>query len=147
MHTRIFRSKWVLALGALIVTAGLAQAMFFSKPPKDLDLSRTKTTEQGRYVGTVEPGLSHLAVRTLHTWTVALRTPAGAPVEGAQVKIDGNMPQHGHGLPTKPKVTKSLGDGRYLVEGMKFNMRGWWTLTVEVNGAAGADKVTFNIVL
>lgn len=57
------------------------------------------------------------------------------------------MPQHGHGLPTTPQVTKNLGNGRCLIEGVKFNMRGWWTFELAVDGEDGADVVTFNIVL
>ncbi len=57
------------------------------------------------------------------------------------------MPQHGHGLPTAPQVTKNLGDGRYRIEGVKFNMSGWWTFEVAVDSADGSDSVTFNIVL
>jgi hypothetical protein len=34
-----------------------------------------------------------------------------------------------------------------MVDGMKFNMDGWWTLTVSIDGAAGADTATFNLVL
>ena len=55
--------------------------------------------------------------------------------------------QHGHGLPTQPQVTQTLGNGRYLLEGMKFNMPGWWTLTVKVDGPDGRDETTFNLVL
>ena len=36
------------------------------------------------------------------------------------------MPEHGHGFPTVPEVTEYLGDGKYLVEGLKFSMPGWW---------------------
>src|SRR4249920_3274177 len=32
---------------------------------------------------------------------------------------DGGMPQHGHGLPTRPVVSRELADGTYLMEGMK----------------------------
>ena len=44
-------------------------------------------------------------------------------------------------------MTKNLGNGRYRIEGVKFNMRGWWTFELAVDGADGADIVTFNIVL
>jgi hypothetical protein len=57
------------------------------------------------------------------------------------------MPQHGHGLPTQPLVTAYLGDGTYLVEGMKFQMGGWWVVdfTIEANGQS--DTVRFNLSL
>jgi hypothetical protein len=57
------------------------------------------------------------------------------------------MPQHGHGLPTKPVVTRTLGDGTYVVDGMKFNMGGWWIVTVGIDGESGRDVVTFNLKL
>jgi hypothetical protein len=57
------------------------------------------------------------------------------------------MPQHGHGLPTKPAVTRRLGEGDHLVEGMKFNMGGWWVVKFQVAGPQGSDVVTFNLKL
>ena len=52
-----------------------------------------------------------------------------------------------YGLPTKPEVTTDLGKGAHLIEGMKFNMPGWWTLTVSIEGPSGDDTATFNLVL
>jgi hypothetical protein len=57
------------------------------------------------------------------------------------------MPQHGHGFPTHPKVTKELGDGRYLLEGMKFSMSGWWEIKLKIESAVGTDNITFNTVI
>ena len=57
------------------------------------------------------------------------------------------MPQHGHGLPTRPQVTRELADGTYLLEGMKFSMTGWWEIKLAIEATAGADKVTFNRVV
>ena len=111
------------ALTATFLAAGAAQAFIFSRPPSDLDLRLSKPTEHGLYVSTIEPGISPLVVRRMHSWTVALTTPQGEPVEQARVTVTGGMPQHGHGLPTKPTVTPQA-NGRYLVEGMKFNMGG-----------------------
>lgn len=76
-----------------------------------------------------------------------VETPEGEPVESATVLVDGDMPQHGHGLPTQPLVTEYLGHGDYLVEGMKFQMDGWWVIdfTIEANGQR--DVVHFNLLL
>jgi hypothetical protein len=30
---------------------------------------------------------------------------------------------------------------------VRFNMGGWWELTLTITGAAGADRVTFNLHL
>jgi hypothetical protein len=68
-------------------------------------------------------------------------------VDGCTITVDGGMPQHGHGLPTKPRVTRALGNGDHLVEGMKFNMGGWWVVKFAVAGEAGRDSVVFNLKL
>ena len=51
-------------------------------------------------------------------------------------------PQHGHGLPTVPKVMSQDAEGRAIVGGVRFNMPGWWELKVHVDGAAGEDTAT-----
>lgn len=137
------RLLWLLPV-ALI---GVGVAAIMQPPPADLDLSLTRTTEHGLYIGTLEPAVSPIPVGTIQSWTIAVTTPDGKPVEHADLSIDGGMPQHGHGLPTEPQVTEELGGGRYTVEGMKFNMPGWWTLTLKVTGAAGTDSATFNLTL
>jgi hypothetical protein len=57
------------------------------------------------------------------------------------------MPEHGHGLPTQPRVRRALGDGVYEIEGLRFNMGGWWELKLAIESPAGADSVTFNLSL
>jgi hypothetical protein len=141
------RLLWIMPVVALIGVGGIGFAAMMQPPPADLDLSLTQATEHGLYIGTLEPGASPIPVGTIQTWTIAVTTPDGQPVEHADLSIDGGMPQHGHGLPTEPQVTEELGGGRYRVEGMKFNMPGWWTITLSVSGAAGTDSATFNLTL
>jgi hypothetical protein len=57
------------------------------------------------------------------------------------------MPQHGHGLPTAPQVTEYLGNGDYLVEGMKFQMGGWWEVRFNITAGDLNDTITFNLTL
>ncbi len=57
------------------------------------------------------------------------------------------MPQHGHGLPTKPVVTGPLDSGDYLVQGLKFNMGGWWVVKFRIMAPATPDPVFFNLSL
>jgi hypothetical protein len=78
---------------------------------------------------------------------VALRDEKGRAVDGATITVDGGMPEHGHGLPTKPRVTKNAGNGMYVIEGVRFNMGGWWEFRLAIAGNAGADTVTFNLAL
>ena len=140
------RLLWLLPV-LLIGVGGFKVAAMLQPPPADLDLSLTQATEQGLYIGTLEPSASPIPVGQIQTWTVAVTLPDGQPLEHADLSIDGGMPQHGHGLPTEPQVTEDLGGGRYRVEGLKFNMPGWWTIRLSVSAAAGTDSATFNLSL
>jgi hypothetical protein len=91
----------------------------------------------------VEP----LRVRRLQTVPVRISDAQGRPVENAVIAVDGGMPEHGHGLPTQPRVTRSLGAGLYEIEGVRFSMGGWWELKLAIDSPAGADRVTFNLSL
>ena len=114
--------------------------------PRDLDTATSKMTDHGRYRAGIAPEAPPVRINRIHRWILSLRTPDGKPVANAVISVDGGMPAHGHGLPTAPRVTKYLGDGRYLVDGMKFNMAGWWQLRFAIAGD-NPDSVTFNMVL
>lgn len=132
------------AAAAIAATAALSAC---AKPPGGLDLARDKASHGGLYrVAVVAPSPAP-AVNQLHAWQVRLAGADGRPIQGARFVVAGGMPQHGHGYPTKPRVTRELGDGSYLLEGMKFSMTGWWTLELGIDGERGADKVAFNIVV
>ena len=121
--------------------------MMFAEPPADLDWSRTRMSEGGHYRGTIRPQNDTIPKGKLHSWTLHLESPDGSPVKVEQVAVNGGMPQHGHGLPTSPRVTRGLGNGDHLVEGLKFNMGGWWVVRFAVSSSAGTDTVTFNLSL
>ena len=88
-----------------------------------------------------------LRPRRMHAVRVAIADVEGRPVEDATIQIDGGMPEHGHGLPTRPRVTRSLGNGLYEIEGVRFNMGGWWEFKLAITAASGSDIVTFNLAL
>ncbi|WDR01771.1 hypothetical protein PSQ19_13650 [Devosia algicola] len=87
-------------------------------PPSDLDLSLSKATDHAHYVASLAPDHSPIPVGAIHNWTVRITQLDGEPVDAATITIDGGMPQHGHGLPTRPVVTTDLGNGSHLIEGM-----------------------------
>ncbi|KLK90481.1 hypothetical protein AA309_25570 [Microvirga vignae] len=138
----------LFGISALVLAAGIAAAgAMMRSVPDNLDLALEKPTAAGLYKAAIAPEAASIVVGSMHAWTATVRTPSGSPVKAARIGINGGMPRHGHGLPTSPQVTRSLGDGRYLIEGMKFNMRGWWTLDLAIDGPKGPDTVTFNLVL
>jgi hypothetical protein len=118
-----------------------------SSPPTNLDLTLAHPTQESRYMVELVPPATPPAINQMHSWQIKLASPTGQPVSHAHISVDGGMPQHGHGLPTQPQVTKELADGTYLLEGMKFSMTGWWEIKLRIDGSSGIDKVTFNTVV
>lgn len=126
----------------------LATSLFFSAythaAVESEDTSTTKNSTHYRvsYTSKVEP----LPLNHIHSWELYVETLDGKPVENATITIYGGMPMHKHDLPTQPVVTE-LGDGDYLVEGMKFSMLGTWKIWVQVQAGEFTDTVTFYIEL
>ena len=121
--------------------------MRFNPPPADLNLATTRVTDKGLYEVSFTPATDPIAINQIHSWTLHVETPEGKAVENAQITVDGGMPQHGHGLPTRPQVTQDLGNGDYLVEGLKFQMIGWWEVRYTITASEQSDSITFNLVL
>jgi hypothetical protein len=133
-----------IAAAAALTATG---CMMFTKAPQNLDYSRTQLSSRGVYRGTFQPIPDSIRVGRLHSWRLHLETADGKPLDDATIAVDGGMPQHGHGLPTKPRVTRQLDNGDRIVDGMKFNMGGWWVVKFRVASTLGADSVTFNLKL
>ena len=118
--------------------------------PANLDLTATQPSHEGKFTVSYKSDLDPVTINKLHTWTLHVADAAGKPMDNATVAIDGGMPEHNHGMPTQPIVTP-LGAGDYRAEGMKFQMPGWWTVTVTVTDTVGAaaqpDSATFNLLL
>ncbi|WP_341891664.1 FixH family protein [Variovorax sp. YR752] len=131
----------------LVLTTTFAVALTACAAPKDLDLSLRHPSAQGTYIVQMQPPAAQPAIGQLHAWQITLSSPDGAPVRHARIAVDGGMPQHGHGLPTRPQVTRELADGTYLMEGMKFSMTGWWEIKLAIESAAGQDTAVFNTVI
>ena len=105
-----------------------------------------RSSANGVYVATLEAA-RELRPRQMQTVRVAIRDAEGRAVDGATVTIDGGMPEHGHGLPTRPRMTRTVSAGTYEIEGVRFNMGGWWEFKVTITSERGADTVTFNLSL
>jgi hypothetical protein len=143
---------FVLALTAAVGATGCGHLMMMMHGKS---VPRPSATEFGtgprasaarQFTATLQPD-QPLRARRLQTVRVAITDAAGRPVDDATIEVDGGMPEHGHGLPTRPRVTRALGDGLYEIEGVRFNMGGWWELKLAISALAGSDIVTFNLDL
>lgn len=145
--TRALRT-FILIVGLIVIGGGILVAIWMMLlPSPGLDLSRSKASTRGIFQLAIEPEANSVNQGEIHSWFVTIKTKSGAAVNDAQIEVGGGMPDHNHGLPTRPKVTARLGDGRYRVEGVKFSMSGWWELRFAVSAAAGTDAATFNLLL
>jgi hypothetical protein len=104
-------------------------------------------SEEGLFVGSWVSVPGTPPINVVHEWVIHVETVAGEPVEGATVRLNGDMPAHGHGMPTQPEVTADLGDGDYRVEGMAFQMGGYWIIDVTVTVGSQTDLIRFGLEL
>ena len=105
-----------------------------------------RSSANSLYVATIETTKA-LKPRQMQSVIVKVTDKDGVPVDGAKLTIDGGMPQHGHGLPTRPRMTRAVTPGAYEIEGVRFNMGGWWEFKVTIATERGEDTVTFNLSL
>jgi len=106
--------------------------------------SMTEVSKNGLFQVTIQSDEAPLPLNRIHGWTAHITTPEGRVVDDAMVMVYGGMPEHKHGFPSKPQVTANLGNGRYRIEGVKFNMPGRWEIWINVRALDKDDKVIFS---
>ena len=137
----------IVAAAVYFVAMNRMMARLNSEVPSDLDISSTRVSDNDLFRVSYVSSPEVVPVNQMHQWTLRVETADGQPVEDATITVDGDMPQHGHGLPTRPQVTKNLGNGDYLVEGLKFQMGGWWVMDFTISADGQTDAVHFNMML
>jgi hypothetical protein len=135
------------ALIAIVLAVLSAMDWGMSSMPANLDFSTTRTSTNGVFRAAIRPAVNPIPINTLHSWTLHVETPDGKPIENAMITLHGDMPQHGHGMPTTPVVSSYLGQGNYAVDGMKFQMAGWWVVDFDLTAGDMTDQVRFNLLL
>lgn len=117
----------------------------------DMKMPSTKKSMAGFYVVSYESEENPLPLNKIHSWTVDVKTSDGNSLSDANIAVEGLMPAHGHGFPTMPRATENLGDGRYLVEGIKFHMPGHWIVSFKITegqtSPAPEDAVSFDLMV
>jgi hypothetical protein len=77
---------------------------------------------------TAKPIESSIVLNEIHSWVIYIDDTTGQPVQGLEFQIKGGMPAHQHGLPTQPQLINESNPGEYIIDGLKFNMHGTWTI-------------------
>jgi hypothetical protein len=104
-------------------------------------------SERGLFIGSWTSVPATPPINVVHDWVLHIQTADGVPVAGALLTVDGDMPAHGHGMPTTPQVTADLGGGDYQVEGMSFQMGGYWVIDIAVTAGGQHDVIHFGLEL
>lgn len=137
-------------LYAALLSIGLAGACTADarvKPPQDAAAYATQRSSAQDAFRVSYRTEGPVPVGRLHAWTLQVTHRDGSPVTDALIAVDGDMPEHGHGLPTRPRVTRHLGNGEYLLEGVKFQMGGWWVMDFDITAGGRMERVRFNLLL
>ena len=129
--------RFVLLLGIALILA----------PGFDSVGAEQWLTRSGFYRIAFDSERSPIPINRIHDWVFTITTPEGDAVVGAVISITGGMPLHNHGLPTQPRMTEELGEGRYLVEGMRFHMHGEWELLVTIDVDGRRDTVVIPLTI
>lgn len=110
--------------------------------------SHTVESKNGHFLVSLASSESEFALNEFREWQLVLQDKkSGNGISPARFLVSGGMPMHGHGLPSQPQVTTHLGDGRYLIEGVRFNMLGQWVFEFEVVTQSVKDTVTFEVIV
>lgn len=144
---RVVRLLLLLALAAAPVLSACGAAPLATPTPPAAPAPTGKLSDGGLFRVTFTAKIDPIRINETHAWTLHVDTAAGKPVADAEISVDGGMPAHGHGLPTQPTVTQNLGNGDYLVEGMRFNMPGAWVVSFAIKAGGQSDKATFDLRL
>ena len=104
-------------------------------------------SERGLFRVRFESSIEPIVINRIHEWIVTVESATGAAIDDAAIVITGGMPEHDHGLPTAPRVTAYLGDGRYRVQGLRFHMTGAWLIEMTIDAAGRSDTVAISLAL
>lgn len=137
-NDNLHRTRWIFAI---LFCFGL-----LSQPQAQQDQQHwVATSTDGLLKAQLQMESGHLGIGKYQQWRLTLLDTNEQAVFPAQIRIGGGMPAHGHGLPTQPQISAYLGDGAYLIEGMKFTMAGDWIMLFEVDSAEFSTQVQFDI--
>lgn len=136
---------WLIVI--LLFTVALSACMPSVSAGSEIDTATALTSDNGRFKVSYRSELEPAEINQLHSWVLHVEDASGQPLENATINVKGWMPDHGHGLPTAPRVTEALGNGDYRLEGIKYSMPGHWEMTVEIQAGDQTDSVTFNLNL
>jgi len=96
-------------------------------------------TDNGAFFLEISPDPAPVVSQQYIRLTLVVHDADGQPDPHARVQFNAWMPEHGHDMARRPRVT-ALGGGAFLAEGLLFTMRGEWELLVSVYSGARSGQ-------
>jgi len=144
----ISRINIFLCFALVILSNSLAAGTATSKPLLSNDavlIGEANSKENHFKVRLTTQNNETLQINQFQPLIIEIKDFTGNAIYPARIGISGGMPAHGHGLPTQPEVTDYLGNGQYLIEGMKLNMDGNWIFQFRIATPSLQDTATISI--
>ncbi len=112
-----------------------------SNMPPGLDIKTEQMTKGETYKLSYVPKTSDKKVplNDLFELEVTVLDKDGNPAKDKGLMVNSCMPDHNHCMFVKPEVEK-LGDGKFLVKGLKFHMQGHWEIYADVTDGKLGEK-------
>jgi hypothetical protein len=151
--TLVARTNFTVSLCVLLIAslAGCKPASDRSAAPDPATPAPGPTwpakrkTDRGNFTVTIQPAGGRITRNEHFSLEVLLEPEAGAATPSS-VLVDADMPDHGHGMNTKPETIHE-GGARYRANGMLFHMEGEWSIAVEVTIGAMKERALFPVSL
>ena len=153
-------ARWKMEISATMSSLGVAVAFVsLIASPGDSAAARPASaatpvfsrlasipSHNGRYRASLVPTADAGRQSDPNTWTVEVRNSVGEPVSDAALALETWMPDDDRMPAARPRVTGYVGRGRYRVEGIHFDRRGWWNVRLQIAASVGTDSLAFNLV-
>lgn len=127
---RRFCAAAVLTLSTLIISA-CAQSNSSGAVTSSTPGAQTLTSAAGTYEVTFVTTPSSIPMNESFEVRGCVRTVNGQSASKVALMVDAAMPEHQHGMNTKPRVEVSA-DNCFHVDGMLFHMPGRWELYFDI---------------
>jgi hypothetical protein len=105
-------------------------------------------SKDGSFRLTLQSQPTPLPLNELFEVTVSVDASAAADDSSNPVWLRANaeMPEHKHGMNTRV-IVEQLGDGRFVLRGLLFHMRGNWLITFDVAKGRVHEQATASVQL
>ncbi|MCW8193432.1 auxin-binding protein [Proteobacteria bacterium 005FR1] len=132
---------------AVLSVMVIATLLFIPVQALALSPEAVSVSRNGHFRVQIQSSLQSVALNQIHHWTVYLQDVAGNSVADASIEVTGRMPAHDHGLPTQPRARAADGEGKYLIEGLRFHMPGEWQLEMDISASGTEDSLVITFEL